>query len=363
MTDNQPKIAQLTKQLQLIDYEKLDISSYDLEYLHLTFLAGPEYYFNRYAECVEKSIRDTGLDVSDITFVDYGGGQGFLSMIAKTLGIRTVIYTDIRKSSHEVVQQLKTLTGAGPDILIEGDSDALTAYCLSHNLQPDILIGMDVIEHIYDLSVFFADISHINPQLYLLFVTASTPFNPFKKRRLHTIMTGCETGDLENPNFYTLRLHYIQEQFPDLPEEETIRWAQKTKGLIYKDIRDVIDKNGASEALSTSDNTSDAPRSSTAQAPSGVYHPVLAFADPYNTCDPATGNWAERILSIREYEDLVAPYGYQVEYDKGYYNTHRKNPLTAFIAWCVNIFIRYSGRAGFLLSPLIVLTMRKGSKT
>ena len=191
---------------------------------------------------------------------------------------------------------------------------------------------MDVIEHIYDLSAFFADIMRINDHIYMLFSTASTPFNPLKKRHLHRIMTGCETGSLENPNFYTMRLNYIKMHYPGLSDEEASQWSKKTRGLIYKDIDKVISQNN---------------------------QPVLS--DPYNTCDPSTGNWAERILSIKEYNTLIEPYGYDITVEKGYYTTQRTNILTRLLAIGVNFIIKYSGNAGFILSPTITLLMKNRS--
>lgn len=44
----------------------------------------------------------------------------------------------------------------------------------------------------------------------MLFTTASTPFNPYVKRRLHQLMTIWEK------EYYALRLHYIQLHFPAL---------------------------------------------------------------------------------------------------------------------------------------------------
>ena len=81
--------------------------------------------------------------------------------------------------------------------------------------------------------------------------------------------------------------------------------------------------------------------------------------DPYNTCDPATGNWAERILPIQTYEDLLAPYQFKLKVEKGFYNADRNNPVLSLICKGINALIRNSGSFGFLLAPFIILSCGK----
>ena len=251
-------------------------------------------------------------------------------MLAKQIGIKQVIYIDLNPLSVQTIKVLKEKTGLGPDIILEGNSDTLLSWCRDNKVEPNLLIATDLIEHVYDLSSFFADLVHISDDLQMIFTTASTPFNPYVKRRLHKMMKGCESGNLESPNYYTLRLLYIQENFPSLTTEDTIKWSHKTRGLIYSDISNAIESNTP---------------------------PILS--DKYNTCDPATGNWTERILPIKEYDSLLFPYGYFLTVDKGFYNTDRKNHIFSLISSCINSFIAVSGKAGLFFAPIITLSFKK----
>jgi hypothetical protein len=85
-----------------------------------------------------------------------------------------------------------------------------------------------------------------------------------------------------------------------------------------------------------------------------INHPPLP-EDKYNTCDPETGNWAERILPIHYYRDLLELYGYTLTIQKGFYNEHRSNALTSFLSRCANTLIRYTGPLGLCLAPFILL--------
>lgn len=323
-----PLAASLAGRLQAIDYNRLPISDYNKQYIG-NLKPALHYYLKIYADCLQKGIAVAQLSPTDITLVDYGGGSGFLSLLAKEAGIGQVIYIDLNPNSVQTIQLLKEETGTGPDHILHGSSDVLAAWCAENQRMPQLLIATDLIEHVYDLSPFFADLITINNRMQMLFTTASTPFNPYVKWKLHRIMKECESGTAESPNYYTLRKNYIKKNYPSLTEEEVKIWSSQTRGLNYTDIKKAID-NG-----------------------------ILPLPDDaWNTCDPRNGNWTERILPIRAYSSLLAPWGYTVQTGKGFYNTDRKSPIAAFICKFINGMIRISGKAGLLLAPFILLSCR-----
>jgi len=319
----------LAKKLQSIDYNSLPISDYNKQYIHRMYDA-LSYYLDIYADCIYKGIASTGLSRSEITLVDYGGGSGFLSILARFIGIKEVIYIDLNPLSVETVKVLKQHIGIGPDHILPGDSNALADWCKARQIEPQLLIATDLIEHVYDLERFFGNLCGINPEMEMIFTTASTPYNPVVKRRLHRFMQDCESGTAVTPNYYTRRKNFIQEQYPNLSEEQQEVWSRFTRGLIYSDIRKSIEMNH------------------------------LSFPeDKYNTCDPETGNWAERILPIHYYRNLLELYNYKLTIEKGFYNVHRKNRMMSFLFRCMNGFIRSSGRLGLFFSPYIILRCRE----
>lgn len=322
-------IQDLVYQLQAIDCNRLPISEYNKRYIG-NLKPALSYYMKIYASCLQKGIQATGLSLPAITFIDYGGGSGFLSMLAKQVGVGQVIYIDLNPDSVETIRILKEQTGIGPDVILHGNSDTLAAWCTENDIKPQLLIATDLIEHVYDLSAFFSDLIAINNRMQMLFTTASTPFNPYVKRRLHRLMTACEKGTAVSPNYYTLRLQYIKKDFPSIPSVEAEEIARKTRGLTFPDIRKAIE--------------------------TGSY-PTLE--DTFNTCDPRNGNWTERILPIHVYRSLVRPSGYLVDVAKGFYNTDRNNPIAVFISKSINCLIGITGKAGFLLAPFIILHLRR----
>ena len=316
----------LVSQLKAIDYERLPISKYNKCYI-ARLKPVLSYYMKIYADCLLKGLESVGSAPKDITFIDYGGGSGFLSMLAKQAGIGRVIYIDLNPDSVDTIRVLKALAGTGPDIILHGDSDTLADWCSANKVKPQLLIATDLIEHVYDLSAFFANLAAIDNKMQMLFTTASTPFNPYVKRKLHRLMTTWEK------EYYALRLHYIHLHFPALSPAEAKEAARKTRGLTFPHIRKAVEKG---------------------------YYPLLK--DAFNTCDPRNGNWTERILPIETYRSLAKPFGYQVQVGKGFYNTDRPNPISALISSGINGLIRISGKAGFLFAPFITLYLRNDNK-
>lgn len=117
---------------------------------------------------------------------------------------------------------------------------------------------------------------------------------------------------------------------PGFLPKEVETWARQTRGLTYPDIQKAIEEKSL---------------------------PIPE--DPYNTCDPATGNWTERILPIQTYEDLLAPYRFKLKVEKGFYNADRSNRVLSLICKSINALIRNSGSFGFLLAPFIILSCGK----
>lgn len=286
----------LASRLRSINYAALPISDYNKQYI-ARLLPVLEYYLGIYDHCLRKVLEHTGKSADQLTLVDYGGGHGFLSIYAKQLGFQQVVYVDLNPNSVHTAEVLTEQLCCGPDVLLQGGSQELSRWCQEQGEHPDALLGMDVIEHVYCLDDFFSDLCTLPVAPYMLFTTASTPFNPWVKRRLHKAMDDDERGHTLPQNYLSLRYEYIRDAFPQMSDAEVRRWAEQTRGLIYADIARAVE----------------------AEDPN-------LLSDPHNTCDPRTGNWTERILPISDYQSILQPYGYGMSYTLGWYNTRHPFP-------------------------------------
>ncbi len=286
----------LLQQLSQMDLSVLDISAYSRNALN-RMLAAVEFYLDIYRASLERVLACGNRTPSETTIVDYGGGHGLLSILAKRLGFGQVIYIDYNPDAVQTVQQLSRWLGTQPDVVLQGNVDVLEKWCQTNRVCPQALLSIDVIEHIYVLDDFFAALHRISSQMTMLFTTASTPYNRRVVRRLHRAMELDEQGMPGKMGFYDMRREYIKNFQNDMPDKLLDYWAANTRGLIFDDIRRAVE----------------------AQSPN-------LLLDPYNTCDPRTGSWTERILPVGDYQQLLSAYGYKLLILPGFYNTYRRGP-------------------------------------
>lgn len=298
----------MLQKLKTIDYHTLPISDYSRQYI-LRMLPNIEYYLSIYRRSLNQMLQHTGKTPDHIVLVDYGGGHGFLSFAAKKMGIGKVIYIDINPQAVETVQQLSKQLGTAPDHILLGDASVLRRWCQQQSIVPNALLGMDVIEHIYRLEDFFADIYATNPNIFMLFTTGSPPYNPRIVKRLHRVMLADELGHNGQEGFFQLRKKHILKHYPEMKDHEADIWATSTRGLTYPDILTAVDT-----------------------------HTPNTHIDAYNTCDPATGSWTERILPLSAYQSLVRPFHASVSLRLGYYNAHRKG-LKGAVSHLLNLLL------------------------
>jgi len=190
------------------------------------------------------------------------------------------------------------------------------------------LIATDLIEHVYDLQDFFRQLSQINPNIEMIFTTGSNPENPYKCRQLRRYMTQ------EEKVYFVKRKEFIRINANHLTETEINTLAKQSRGKIYSDILKILDSY---------QKTGNFP---------------IPLDDAFNTCDPETGNWTERILSLKAYKQLASEAGFQAIFIPGFYNEERiRNSGLKPVFRLLNFCIRKSGKLGFKSAPYILIKL------
>jgi len=288
--------AKLVTALADIKPRKLDLPVSNRVALKRT-LDAAEYYLDIYRSALERMLAMCGKSPDEIIIVDYGGGHGLLSILAKMLDFRSVVYVDHDAEALTTARLLGDALGVQPDVMLQGDASTLKTWCSENRVIPNGLLAMDVIEHVYILDDFFACLHEISPRMKMVLTTASTPYNHRVVRRLHKAMQADELGTTVKKGFWQMRRDYIQAMQSEMSDRELDYWADNTRGLIYSDIERAVESQSPNLLL-----------------------------DPYNTCDPATGSWTERILPIDDYRQILQPYGFRLSVLPGRYNEHRHGP-------------------------------------
>ncbi|WP_460561411.1 class I SAM-dependent methyltransferase [Ferruginibacter profundus] len=321
--------------MEAIDADAISDYSYCKSYfLHL--LQYKRFYLTIYSHVLEILLQHARLPKEELTIVDYGAGNGLLGLFAKHCGFGKVYSNDVNEKFVKAAEQTAQLMNITIEGFITGDIDAVAA---AFPLQkPHAIIGTDVIEHIYNLNVFFKQLQELNPAMTTVFTTAANAANPFKRKRLQQLQRNDENkgglpgdyalfGEEAIEPFIITRKKIIQENFPTLTAEENEILALHTRGLNKKDIINAGEKYIAEKIL-----------------PSLLQHPT-------NTCEPLSGSWTEHLLTIAEYKTIYNRAGFRLQVYNGFYNAY-SGGAKSLIMKLANTGVAIAGK---LLAPFISL--------
>lgn len=316
-----------------IDVNDLHLEEYQKSYLN-KLLIYKDYFLRIYAGVLNLVLSKTTKAREDIFLVDYGAGNGLFGLFAGYCGLGKIVQVDTSPEFIESQQALSKALGIVIAENLKGDYEMLRKF---HSQPPDMVIGTDVIEHIYDLDKFFSTLRELNSNLIIAFTTASNDRNWWKKRKLMHMQQKDEWEgyDMTNGNesylpFRVVRKNIILDQLPDVGDSGLEKLITHTRGLRKDDIIKACDLYSEKKIL------------------------PLLISHPTNTCDPVSESWTERFLSFEEYHSLFDQYGFELTIENGFYNGYQKN-FKGFMLKLLNIIINISGSTGSRISPFITL--------
>jgi hypothetical protein len=212
-----------------------------------------------------------------MVLVEYGGGRGLHSLLARQLGVGTVVYNDIDHDKCELAKGIAGELGLQADHYVCGDIDALVQLLEVHQIEADAITSYDVLEHIYDIDHFLERLHSIcNRDAVMMLCSGANMFwYPFAKHAAE-MQKKVETVGLEEhgvPAFLKERTNIVRGLAPGLSEEEVQRLGIHTRGLVSRDIAQVVDR----------------------YLQDGLV--AMAIGHPTNTCNPHSGSWAERSMN------------------------------------------------------------------
>ncbi len=296
----------------VVKYKSFDIKSLDLEQYNKTYvlkyLENIEY--NTYLACELLNGIDQVASYDKI--IDFGGGIGFNSAFYSYIGFKEVVYIDIDPISTKDAQLINTSMGFKNIDYRSGDYSLLTDY----NLDQSIVCSRDVIEHVYDLKEFFSVTSKAKTNRHNTAAVSNAIFRSKEFARIHYTAehVGNKKSIIKSRDnslpYKELRESIIQEFNPNISKEKLNEAVSQTRGLIKSEIIAFL-KTG----LISENNKS-----------------ILGT----NTCDPNTGNWAERTLSFRQYQKLAEEAGVSLEFSLAKYNTFNQSFFKRFALAILN---------------------------
>jgi len=227
---------------------------------------------------IETAINKVSKPLQNVVLIEYGGGPGFHSLLARELGIGTVIYNDILHHYCRLAEEIAKKLERQADYYVEGDIDVLIEFCRQRAIKADVITSSDVLEHIYDIDDFLRKL-HIlsHDSTVIMHASGANMFwYPFEKSvsRLHKKVekeSGEEVGI--QSACYDERMKIIREYARNISEDEVNQLTTNTRGLANREIINAVDRY-----------------LKTGEVPTLIEHAT-------NTCNPQTGYWAERSMN------------------------------------------------------------------
>ena len=279
------------------------------------------YYVDIYIKILETARKQTDKRKEEITIVDVGAGTGLLGLFAKHCGFKKVFSNDTLHQCIETSNYLSEKLGLPLDGFICGDIEKVVEQLSLNREHGSIaMVGCDMIEHVYDLKHYINQATSIKSLDALVFTTASNPKNILKRIKL----IHYQWKD-EQKEFIHIRKQIIKDHVK-LSEREIEILSKRTRGLQKKDILKAVD-----DYLETKK--------------------VPSPNDLFNTCDPMTGSWTERILPISDYRTIFNENGIKLEVAAGHYDSEKSGWRTI-----MNNLIPYTGIG---LAPYIILSGKR----
>jgi len=340
LTDINSAAGRLYKKLKDLDIANLDISNYSKEYLlrHLMNLHGT---LRKYSYILSWSLTPSTVSLNKFKILDYGGGTGILSLLAKELKIGTVVYNDIYDVSCNDAKTLGQAIGNEADYYLQGDIDDAINCLKKDAIHINAIASYDVIEHIYDIVAFLRKLQLLSERSLNVFLsTGANSLNPIKKKALMKQQVEIENKDRVKKHghkerdclkaYLKVREEMIAKYNKDLTNNEVKRLARVTRGMMEPDIYQCVDKYLKTNEFS------------------------LEPAHPTNTCDPYTGNWAEHLMDPYCLKEVLLRKGFEVEVLGGYWSPS-KNSMKSYLGDLLNIIIYLFKKQGIKAAPFYTI--------
>ena len=338
----------LDEKLKKLKLNTLNLSDYNKRYFgnHISTSGARKLNLTKYSYVLNWSLSDRVKEKEETIFVDFGGGHGMMSLLAKQYGIGTVIHVDIFPDSSKDARSIGKSLGIEADYYITGGINELIKFVDSRKINVDSIASYDVIEHIYNIEEFLSKVGLISSKNLCMFhASAANEKNPLINYKLKKIHKEFEENDRKEKfgrkptditkSLFIARTEIIKKYNKDFSNHEINNLAKLTRGKIVRDIEKILDDYIENKIF-----------------PEPPLHPT-------NTCDPYTGNWFENLLNTNYLNEILTKSGFDSYTRCGYYDSP-KNKIKNIIKIVLNFSITILGnKAGLYLAPFYALHAKK----
>jgi len=298
--------SSLHEKLADLDPDRLDLTDYTRGYLR-RYQRKLHTHMQKFGYVLAWGLARQDKPLSRTVLLEYGGGCGILSLLARECGVGTVVYNDIYDVACVDAETIAQATGNVASQYICGDISDVAESLRGTPLSYDVLVSSDVIEHIYDIEAFFAELPALSHgHLSVAMSTHANRYNPVIRRILTRKHVSVENEDRAHTpghkkrdslrSYLSIRREIIRECGDTLLSEDEIEsLATLTRGRMDADIRSAVFTYLETKEL-----------------PQLIDHPT-------NTCDPLTGNWMDRFIEPSVLMGECSRAGFDVDVSPGHY--------------------------------------------
>jgi len=330
----------LAVKLKSLKPDKLKISEYNKRYLSLHY-ASLDGYLRKCVWILAWAFSDPNIPLEEQIFLEYGGGTGFLSLLAGEAGVAQVLYNDIYPVSCEDAGTLAENLNVKVDRYVPGDIDEVVLDFKNHQTSCTSIASNDVLEHVYRPYTLLERMANLsNGSLTLAMASTANGKNPrilYQHKKIHhrhefkerIPEAGHKQIDTTRA-FLDLRKDIIREFCQGISESEISRLAELTRGLRKDDIHTSVERYKRDRQL-----------------PKLIQHPS-------NTCDPYTGNWAEHLLDFQKLTSVLKREGFEARIEAGYYS-NQSSISKRWVGAILNAWITSLKSWGLFIAPFFLL--------
>ncbi len=325
-----PAVADLRRDLLELDVEKLNLAPYQRSYFLKHHIQRVDFSLAYSAAMLCRVAMELNRPFEEIHLVDLGAGMGTSYLLASRLGFGSVIYNDIVDDSCRDAAKLCDALHVKLTGFVTGDIETVKTYLLSHGKTANALISRNVIEHIPDLGEYYGALSSLSKgELAIVQGTSANPYN------LAMNLWHLKLHLKYEPIFRKKRAEMIREFAPELKQDEVSKIADKTREYYGQKLKEVVQEFVRTGKI--------------------VAHQRYRF----NTVEPSSGSWNERILSRKQYAEFASHHNLETLVYSGFWDESYSSFLMNILGKMLNLIIGISSALGIYLAPFMFVVNRR----
>jgi len=292
LDQHEDSFKELTIKLNSFDAESSILERYTKDYLQ-KYLNNIEYEIQLNSRLIYELFKGQNAPIEKSTVLDIGGGVGIMSMMLVSMGVGKVIYLDQNSAVTKDAELLANTLGFQAHRYLSSSLEQIPSDVAS---TIDIALSRDVLEHIYDLYSLDFSLSFYPNLKRMVHNTSANLYCLWLRKYFEEVHRESEKEGVisktANGGYWQDRYEYLLKELGIKNTDEARELATSTRGLNYTDMANFLENR--------------------------EYPFERHWAS--NTCDPANGNWSERLMPVEEYRKWAGKNGFSVNLKGGILN-------------------------------------------